>query len=202
MYTKNEYTLYKEVLHDPDNHNGGITHLETDILKCQVKQALGTITWRKLVEMMGFQLSYSKSYKIILWKCCTRYDSKEVHRKHPGFVNNNSITRGSITKSDWLYYLQTKIEKLYLVSKTSPEVDCGSDHELHIAKLRLKLKKVGKPLDNSGMAQSSYEYTVSQFSHSVVSNSATPWNAARQASSTPGIHPRSYQLSWWCHLTI
>ena len=35
--------------------------------------------------------------------------------------------------------------------KTRPGADCGSDHELLIAKFRLKLKKVGKPLDHSGM---------------------------------------------------
>ena len=41
-----EYTeeLYKKDLHDPDNHNGVITHLEPDILECKVKQALGSIT--------------------------------------------------------------------------------------------------------------------------------------------------------------
>ena len=36
--------LYKKVLHDPDNHDGVITHLEQDILKCEVKWALGSIT--------------------------------------------------------------------------------------------------------------------------------------------------------------
>jgi len=36
------------------------------------------------------------------------------------------------------------MEKLYTVSKTRPGADCGSDHQLLIAKLRLKLKKVGK----------------------------------------------------------
>ena len=35
---------YKKVLNDPDNHNGVITHLEPDILKCKVKWALGSIT--------------------------------------------------------------------------------------------------------------------------------------------------------------
>ena len=57
-----EYTeeLSKKDLHDPDNHDGVITHLEPDILECEVKQALESIT-RKLVEVMGFQLSYSKS---------------------------------------------------------------------------------------------------------------------------------------------
>ena len=44
-----EYTeeLYKKDLHDPDNHNGVITHLGTDILECEVKWALGSITTNK-----------------------------------------------------------------------------------------------------------------------------------------------------------
>ena len=56
-----EYTeqLYKN-LQDPDNHNGVITHLERDILECEVKWALGNITM-KLVEVMEFQLSCFKS---------------------------------------------------------------------------------------------------------------------------------------------
>ena len=39
--------LYKNDLYDPDNHNGVITHLEPDILKCQVKWALGSITMNR-----------------------------------------------------------------------------------------------------------------------------------------------------------
>ena len=44
-----EYTeeLYKKDLHDPDNHNGLITHLEPDILECEVKRALESITTNK-----------------------------------------------------------------------------------------------------------------------------------------------------------
>ena len=58
-----EYTeeLYKEELHDPDNHDGVIIHLELKILECDVKWALGSITTTKLVEVMEFQLSYFKS---------------------------------------------------------------------------------------------------------------------------------------------
>ena len=58
-----EYTeeLYKKDLHDPDNHDGVITHLEPDILACKVKWALGSITMKKLVEVMEFQMSYFKS---------------------------------------------------------------------------------------------------------------------------------------------
>ena len=57
-----EYTeeLYKKDLHDPDNHDAIISHLEPDILECEVKWALGDIT-TKLVEVMEFQLSYFKS---------------------------------------------------------------------------------------------------------------------------------------------
>ena len=39
--------LYKKDVHDPDNHNGVITHLEPDILECEVKWALGSITTNK-----------------------------------------------------------------------------------------------------------------------------------------------------------
>ena len=43
-----EYTeLYKEDVHDPDNHDGMITHLEPDILECEVKWVLGSITMKK-----------------------------------------------------------------------------------------------------------------------------------------------------------
>ena len=48
-----EYTeLYKKDLHDPDNQNCVITHLEPDILECEVKWALGSITTTKLLEVM------------------------------------------------------------------------------------------------------------------------------------------------------
>ena len=50
--------LYKKDLHDPDNHDNVITHLEPDILECKVKRALGNIT---MMEVMEFHLSYFKS---------------------------------------------------------------------------------------------------------------------------------------------
>ena len=65
----NTKELYKKYLHNPDNHDGVVTHLETDILECEGKWALGSITSvslgnstrTKLVEVMEFQLSYFKS---------------------------------------------------------------------------------------------------------------------------------------------
>ena len=59
-----EYTeeLYKKDLHDPDNHDGVITHLKPDILQCEVNWALGSFTTNKAqVGVMEFQLSYFKS---------------------------------------------------------------------------------------------------------------------------------------------
>ena len=58
-----EYTeeLYKKDLHNPDNHDSVMTHLEPDILECEVKWVIESITTKKLVEVMEFQLSYFKS---------------------------------------------------------------------------------------------------------------------------------------------
>ena len=58
-----EYTeeLYKKDLHDPDNHDGVITHLKPDILELEIKWALGSITMKKIVEVVEFWLSYFKS---------------------------------------------------------------------------------------------------------------------------------------------
>ena len=58
-----EYTeLYKKGLNDPDNHNGVVTHLEPDILKSEVRWALGlALLQTRLVEVAECQLSYLKS---------------------------------------------------------------------------------------------------------------------------------------------
>ena len=52
--TWQEYTegLYKKGLHDPDNHNGAITHLEPDTLECKVKWVLGSITFVELCQIL------------------------------------------------------------------------------------------------------------------------------------------------------
>ena len=79
--------LYLKDLHDADKHDGVITHLEPDILECEVKWALGSITINKasgsdfqlltvslqeVVNSSEFQLSYFKSLKMMLLKCCTQ----------------------------------------------------------------------------------------------------------------------------------
>ena len=58
-----EYTeeLYKNDLHNPDNHDGVITHLEPDILECEVKWAFGSITLNEASGSDGISVSYFKS---------------------------------------------------------------------------------------------------------------------------------------------
>ena len=60
---RQEYTeeRYKKDLLHPDNHDGVITHLEPDILECEVKWALGSIAMKKASGSDEFQLSYFKS---------------------------------------------------------------------------------------------------------------------------------------------
>ena len=67
-----EYTeeLYKKYLHDPDNHDGVITHLEPDILECEVKWALGSITMNKtsggdVIPVELFQILKDDAVKVL-----------------------------------------------------------------------------------------------------------------------------------------
>ena len=71
-----EYTeeLYKKDLHDPDNHNGVITHLESDILECEVKWALEIITTNKAsggdgIPVELFQILKDDAVKMLLLIC-------------------------------------------------------------------------------------------------------------------------------------
>ena len=70
-----EYTeLYKKDLHDPDNHNGVITHLKPDILECEVKWALGSITMNKasagdVIPVELFQILKDDAVKVLHSLC-------------------------------------------------------------------------------------------------------------------------------------
>ena len=58
--------LYKKDLNDPDNHNGVITHLEPDILKCKVHWALGSITMNKARGGYGIPVELFQILKMML----------------------------------------------------------------------------------------------------------------------------------------
>ena len=86
-----EYTdeLYKRDLHDPDNHDGVITHLEPDILKCEVKWALGSITTNKASEADGipaelFQILKDAAAKVLHSVCQQIWKTHSGHRTGKG----------------------------------------------------------------------------------------------------------------------
>ena len=92
-----EYTeeLYKKYLHDPDNHDGVITHLEPDILECEVKWALGSITMNKASGGDGIPVELFQILKMMLWKRYTQYASKfeklsSGHRTEKGQFSSQS----------------------------------------------------------------------------------------------------------------
>ena len=66
--------LYKKDLHNPDNHDGVITYLEPDILECEVKWALGSITMNKAsggdgIPVELFQILKDDAVKVLHSKC-------------------------------------------------------------------------------------------------------------------------------------
>ena len=88
------------------------------------------------------------------------------HSKHPLPTTQEKtlhvdITRWSTPKSDRLYSLQPRWRSSTQLAKTRTGADCGSDHELHIAKFVLKLKKVRKTTRpfRYDLNQIPYDYT-------------------------------------------
>ena len=92
-----EYTeLYKKGLHDSDNHDGVITHLEPDILKCEVKWALGSITRSKAsggdgIPVELFQILKDDAVKVLHSICQNGDGFKQIQR-----VDLNKIKRESL----------------------------------------------------------------------------------------------------------
>ena len=83
-----EYTeeLYKKDLHDPDNHKGVITHLEPDILECEVKWALGSITMNKA--------SGGDGIPVELFQILKNDAVKVLHFNMPANLENSAVAKG------------------------------------------------------------------------------------------------------------
>ena len=120
-----EYTeeLYKRDLHDPDNHDGVITHLEPDILECEVKWGLGSITTNKasggdgiLLEL--FQILKDDSVKVLHSIC------RKIWKTHQW-------------PQDW------KRSVFILIPKKSNAKECSNYHTIallsHASKVMLKI---------------------------------------------------------------
>ena len=67
MWQEYSEELYRKDLHDPDNHDGVITQLESDILESEVKWALGSITMNKASEGDGIP---AKLFQVLKDRCC------------------------------------------------------------------------------------------------------------------------------------
>ena len=72
----------KNGLHDPDNHDGVITHLEPDIMKCEVKRALGSITMKKVSGGGGtpvelFQILKDDAVKMLPSRCQQNWKTQQ-----------------------------------------------------------------------------------------------------------------------------
>ena len=96
-----EYTeeLYKKDLHDPDNHEGVITHLEPDILKCKVKWALASITTNKASGGDGipaelFQILKDDTVKVLHSMCQHIWKVSTGHRTGKSQFSFQSQRRG------------------------------------------------------------------------------------------------------------
>ena len=95
-----EYTeeLYKKDLHDPDNHDGVITHLEPDILECEVKRALESITTNKAsgsdeIPVELFQILKDDAVKVLHSICHQFGKLSSGHRTSKGEFYSNPKER-------------------------------------------------------------------------------------------------------------
>ena len=116
-------------------------------LECKHKESRNTRSNRQIWPW-STEWSRVKSNRVLPRECTG-------HSKHPLPTTQEKtlhmdITRWSTPKSDCLYSLQPKMEKLYRVRKTRLGADCGSDHELLLPNSDLNWRK-GKPLHHSGI---------------------------------------------------
>ena len=139
--TWQEYTeeLYKKDLHDPDNHDGVITHLEPDILECRVKWALESITTNKASGVDGiptelFQIVKDDAVKVLhslcqqMWKTqqCPQDWKRSVFIPIPKKGNAKECSNYctvSHTNKAMLKILQTRLQQY--VNQELPDVQTG-----------------------------------------------------------------------------
>ena len=121
-----EYTeeLYKKDLHNPDNHNGVITHLVSDILNVKSSGPYKASLQTKLVEMMEFQLSYSVQFTSFGQSCPTLCDS--MNRSTPGLPIHHQLPESIQTR---VHRVSDAIQLSYPLSSPSPPALNLSQHQ-------------------------------------------------------------------------
>ena len=101
-----EYTeeLYKKDLHDPDNHNGVITHLEPDILECEVNWAVESITTNKASRGDGISVE--------LFQILKDNAVKVLHSIYPTNLKNSAVATG-LEKVSFHFNLKEQCQRMF-----------------------------------------------------------------------------------------
>ena len=144
LFRSQEYTeeLYKKDRHDPDNHDGVITYLEPDILECEVKWALGSITMNKAsggdgIPVELFQILKDDAVKVLhstcqqIWKTqqwpqdCKRSEFIPIPKKGNAKECSNYYTIALISHASkvMLKILQSRLQQY--VNQELPDVQAG-----------------------------------------------------------------------------
>ena len=134
-----EYTekLYKKDLHDPDNHGGVITHLEPDILECEIKWALGSITMKKTsggdgIPVELFQILKDDAVKVLhstyqqIWEnsaVATEVENVSFHSNAKECSNYWAVALISHPSKVMLKILQARLHQY--MNHELPEVQSG-----------------------------------------------------------------------------
>ena len=131
-----EYTeeLYKKDLHDQDNHDGMITHLEPDILECEVKWALESITMNKAnggdgIPVELFQILNDDAVKVLhsicqqIWKTKVSFHSNPKKGNAKECSNYRTIALISHASKVMLRILQARLQQY--VNRELPDVQAG-----------------------------------------------------------------------------
>ena len=112
-----EYTeeLYKKDLHDPDNHDRVITHLEPDILECEVKWALGSITVNKASGGDGIPVELFQILKD---------DAVKVLHSVPANLENSAVATGLENVSVHSNRKERKCQRMFKLSHNCIHLTC------------------------------------------------------------------------------
>ena len=116
--------LYTEDLHDPNNHNGAITHLEPDILECEVKWALGSITMNKASGGDGIPIELSQilkddAVKVLHSTCQEIWKTQQWHRTGKGqfsFQSQRKTMPKNVHTTTQLHSSHKGVRQGYIVS--------------------------------------------------------------------------------------
>ena len=111
-----EYTeLYKKDFHDPENHSGVITHLEPDILECEVKWALGSITMNKASGSDGIPVGISNPQR---WWC------ESAALNMPANMENSAVATGLEKVSFHSNPKERKCQRMFKIPHNFTHLTC------------------------------------------------------------------------------